>query len=89
MSKPIRILLQTTIPHSEKRFSLLREYLNLLRDANGDRLVEVIARNREENAAGDDAVLSQLDIRDLDELWLFAVDAGNGLSVKDCESITR
>jgi hypothetical protein len=94
MGKPIRILLQTTIPHTEndwtiERFSLLREYLSSLSDANGDRLVEVIARNRVEIAAGDDTVLSQLDNWDLDELWLFAVDAGNGLSAKDCESITR
>ena len=47
------------------------------------------ARNREVTAVGDDAVLSQLDHRDVDELWLFAVDPGNGLSTKDCESITR
>jgi hypothetical protein len=30
-----------------------------------------------------------LDSWDADELWLFAVDTGNGLSVKDCEAITR
>src|SRR6266850_4685231 len=94
MGKPIRILLQTTIPQTDndwtvERFSLLREYLSSLSDANGDRLIEVTARNREVTAAGDDAVLSQLDHRDLDELWLFAVDAGKGLSTKDCESITR
>ena len=94
MSKPIRILLQTTIPYSEndwtiERFSLLREYLSSLSGANGDRLVEVIARNREETPGGDDAVLSQLDSRNIDELWLFAVDAGDGLSAKDCEGITR
>ncbi|PYS40879.1 MAG: hypothetical protein DMG14_09215 [Acidobacteria bacterium] len=94
MSKPIRILLQTTIPRVEddwsiERFSLLRNCLHSLTDANGDRLVEVIARNREENSAGDDAVLCELDYRKTDELWLFAVDAGNGLSTKDCEGITR
>src|SRR5438105_1733988 len=94
MSKPIRILLQTTIPQTDndwtiERFSLLREYLSSLTDSKRDRLVEVIPRNREENDTGDDAVLSHLDDRDFDELWLFAVDAGNGLSAKDCESITR
>jgi hypothetical protein len=94
MSRPIRILLQTTIPRIEddwsiERFSLLREYLSSLKDEKGDRLFEVAARNREANAAGDDAVLSQIDSSDLDEVWLFAVDAGNGLSVKDCEGITR
>src|SRR5438874_13523231 len=94
MAKPIRILLQSTIPYIEndwsiERFSLLREYLSSLSAADGDRLVEVMARNREQNAAGDDVLLSQLDHQDIDELWLFAVDPGNGLSVKDCESITR
>jgi len=48
-----------------------------------------MARNREENAAGDDEVLSGIDRSHFDELWLFAVDAGDGLSVKDCEGITR
>ncbi len=93
LNRPIRILLQSTIPYAEndwtiERFSLLRDYLSSLSDANGNRLFEVRARNRQE-IAGDDTVLSQLDNRDLDELWLFAVDSGNGLSQKDCESITR
>ena len=91
---PIRILLQTTIPPTEDdwnigRFSLLQEHLNSLVDGEGNRLCEVTARNRAQNAAGDDPILSRLDNADLDELWLFAVDAGNGLSVKDCEGITR
>lgn len=30
-----------------------------------------------------------LDQTDFDELWLFAVDTGSGLSVADCEGITR
>jgi len=94
MGKRIRILLQATIPYVEndwtiERFSLLREYLSSLSRADGERFVEVMVRNREENAAGDDVVLSQLDHYNLDELWLFAVDPGNGLSTKDCESITR
>jgi len=91
---PIRILLQTTIPPTEDdwnidRFSLLREHLSSLVDDAGNRLCEVSARNRAENDAGDDPILSRLDNADLDELWLFAVDAGHGLSVKDCEGITR
>ena len=50
MGKPIRILLPTTIPRTEndwtiERFSLLREYLSSLSDANGDRLIEVMARS--------------------------------------------
>jgi hypothetical protein len=90
----IRILLQTTIPATEDdwnidRFGLLREHLSTLVDDQGDRLCEVTARNREQNDAGDDPILSSLDNSSFDELWLFAVDAGNGLSVKDCEGITR
>lgn len=91
---PIRILLQTTIPATEDdwnidRFSLLRSYLTSLVDDEGNRLCEVTARNRAQNEAGDDPILSRLDNAELDELWLFAVDVGNGLSVKDCEGITR
>jgi len=94
MSKPVQILLQTTIPAVEDdwnigRFSLLREHLSSLTDAEKKPLYEVTARNREENAAGNDDVLSTLDTRDFDELWLFAVDTGNGLSQADCEGITR
>ena len=94
MNSPIRILLQTTIPATEDdwhvgRFSLLAEHLRGLKDAEGRALCEVTARNRETNADGDDEVLSRLDSTDFDELWLFAVDAGDGLSVADCQGITR
>lgn len=91
---PIRILLQTTIPPTEgdwniDRFSLLRDHLNSLVADDGIPLCEATARNRAQNSAGDDPILSRLDNADLDELWLFAVDAGDGLSVKDCEGLTR
>jgi hypothetical protein len=94
MRRPIRILLQTTIPAVEDdwnvgRFSLLREHLNSLRDEEGRALCEVTARDRGTNADGDDEVLSRLDSTDFDELWLFAVDSGDGLSVADCQGITR
>lgn len=94
MSQPITLLLQTTIPPNEDdwnidRFSLLRNHLVAAKNEKGDQLFEVVARNREENKAGDDQVLSHLDTSDIDELWLFAVDAEDGLSVKDCEGITR
>jgi hypothetical protein len=86
--------LQTTIPAVEDdwnvgRFSLLREHLASLRDDEGGALCEVVARNRETGAGGDDEVLSRLDSTDFDELWLFAVDAGDGLTVADCQGITR
>src|ERR1041384_3385870 len=93
MSDPIHILLQTTIPNIQDdwnidRFSLLREHLASIK--NGDAPVyKVTARNREVNAQGDDAILSVLDTTDVDELWLFAVDTGHGLTVPDCQGIRR
>lgn len=94
MTTPIRILLQTTIPFAEDnwnagRFSLLREHLSSLKDAKGNALYEVRARDRETDAAGNDPVLSTLDTTDFDELWLFALDTGDGLTVPDCQGITR
>ena len=94
MTKPIRILLQTTIPFAEDdwhigRFSLLRDELSSLRDEAGNQLCVVTTRDREQDAAANDPVLSTLDVSDFDELWLFAVDTGNGLSVTDCQGITR
>jgi hypothetical protein len=94
MKRPIRILLQTTIPAAEDdwhvgRFSLLREHLGGLKDGEGRTLFEVTARDRETNEDGDDSVLSRLDATDYDELWLFAVDAGDGLTTADCQGITR
>jgi hypothetical protein len=90
---PIRILLQTTIPPTEDdwhigRFSLLREHLAGLRDAEGTPLCEVTARNRAAVGAPD-PVLSTLDTSDFDELWLFAVDTGDGLDPADCAAISR
>jgi hypothetical protein len=94
MKKTIRVLLQTTIPTTADdwhigRFSLLREHLASLKDEAGDALCEVTARDREVNAEGDDPVLSTLDKSDFDELWLFAVDTGDGLSKGDCTGITK
>ena len=94
MANPTRVLLQTTIPFAEDdwhigRFSLLRDHLASLKDADGNPLYEVTARNRESEADGSDPVLSTLDTTDFDELWLFALDTGDGLTVNDCEGITR
>jgi len=91
---PIQILLQTTIASVEDdwnigRFSLLREHLTALTDEDGNRLWQVTARNREANTEGDHVTLSALDTTDFDELWLFAVDSGDGLSAADCAGITR
>src|SRR5499433_1547167 len=94
MPAPTRILLQTTIPSIEDdwnidRFSLLRDHLAAQVDESNAPLYSVMTRNREVDVAGNDAVLSRLDASDFDELWLFAVGAGDGLSVADCQSITR
>lgn len=94
MNNPIQILLQTTIPAIEDdwnidRFSLLRDHLSSIADEQGRPRYQVAARNREEDDAGNDPVLSTLDTSNFDELWLFAVDTGDGLSQNDCEGITR
>ncbi|MBI4779687.1 MAG: hypothetical protein HY785_00025 [Oscillatoriophycideae cyanobacterium NC_groundwater_1537_Pr4_S-0.65um_50_18] len=92
MEKTIRILLQTTIPTSDddwsiERFSLLRDYLKSLTNENGSPLCQVVARNRESDAAGNDPILSTLEHSEFDELWLFAVDPGNGVTPAECASI--
>lgn len=93
MKRPIHILLQTTIPETRddwsiSRFGLLREYLQSLKDDEGRALCRVDARDRV-SPGGPDPVLSTLDSSDYDELWLFAVDTGNGLHEDDCAAITR
>jgi hypothetical protein len=94
MADPIHILLQTTIPPVEDdwnigRFSLLREHLASIKNGDDTPVYKVTARNREVNAEGDDVVLSVLDTTDVDELWIFAVDTGAGLTTADCQGITR
>jgi hypothetical protein len=94
MSKPIRILLQTTTEAVDDHwsidsFSLLRAHLSSITDAQGRTVFEVTARNRETDAGGNDKLLSRLDETDFDELWLFALDQGDGLTKADCQGITR
>lgn len=93
MNKPINILLQTTIEPTENdwhigRFSMLRDYLASLRTTDGAPLFQVTARDRDPVGAPD-SVLSSLDRSDYDELWLFAVDVGNGLEDADRAGILR
>src|SRR5262249_29203166 len=92
MHQPARILLQTTIPFAEDdwhigRFGLLKEYLAGLRDGEGNAVFEVTARDRDPPGRPD-SVLSALDRSDFDQLWLFAVDTGDGLTSEDCTAIT-
>src|ERR1700722_8280965 len=86
MSARPRVLLQTTIPYTEDDwhvgpFSLVRDELATVAD--------VVARNRENDADGNDPVLSRLDTSDFDQLWLIAVDTGNGITKAECGAITR
>ncbi|HXD06841.1 MAG TPA: hypothetical protein VN680_12370 [Burkholderiaceae bacterium] len=89
----INILLQTTIKTNAddwgiERFSMLRDFLSESVDSHGRPLFRVTARNR--LAVGiPDPILSTLADSDFDELWLFAVDVGDGLTPEDCEGITK
>jgi hypothetical protein len=93
MAEPIKILLQTTIPPTQDdwhigRFGLLRAFLASLQAADGSPLTVVEARDRA-TPGQPDPVLSKLDESDCDELWLFAVDTGDGLTQEDCAGISR
>jgi hypothetical protein len=93
MTLPINVLLQTTIESTENdwhigRFSMLRDYLSSLTTADGTPMFRVTARDRDPVSASD-SVLSSLDRSDYDELWLFAVDVGDGLNDEDRAGITR
>jgi hypothetical protein len=93
MPAPVRILLQTTIPPTEDdwhigRFTLLRDHLASLRDGRGSPLFEVVARDRDP-IGSPDTILSSIDESDFDQVWLFAVDVGDGLTAEDCAAITR
>jgi len=75
MTRPPRVLLQCSIGDVADdwnigRFSLLGEEMA--------KVAEVVARNREPTAAGDDPVLSSLNREAFDELWLLGVDGGDG-----------
>jgi hypothetical protein len=93
MARPAKILLQTTIPTTEDdwgitRFSRLGALLREQRDDSGQPLYEVTMRDR--GPVGQpDPVLSTLDQSGFDQLWLFAVDTGDGLTQEDCAAISR
>jgi hypothetical protein len=88
MSQRTRILLQTTIePTTDDwhigRFSRLKHHLESMEG------VEVTARDRAVPGGETDPVLGRLDTSDFDELWLFAVDVGDGLNGDECGAISR
>jgi hypothetical protein len=91
--RTIEILLQTTIPPidddwSVARFSRLTELLRAQRYSDGRVKFNVVARDRE-RPGHPDPILCRLDQTEFDELWLFAVDEGDGLTPEDCIGITR
>lgn len=76
----MRILLQTTIPSTPDdwhigRFSMLHRLL--AEDGH-----EVTSRNRDESLSG-------IDRSGFDQIWLFAVDVGNGIDEEECAALTR
>jgi hypothetical protein len=88
--KPIRILLQTTIPFAADdwhagRFSLLaRELAGMQAERSR---IEVVARDRA--SAGDDPILSAIDRSNFDEVWLLGVDGGGGLTQAELGALVR
>ena len=92
MSRRVKILVQTTIPRrpddwSIDSLSLMRRELSDIDEAGI--VTDVVARDREGDSATPDPVLSKLDESDFDELWLFALDQGEGLAPADCAGISR
>lgn len=76
----MQILLQTTIPFapddwSIERFSMLHRWL-------AESGHEVTGRNKDER-------LAAVDRSPFDQIWLFAVDAGDGLDEVECAALTR
>jgi hypothetical protein len=76
----MRILLQTTIPTTPDDWTIDRfSMLHRLLEKSGH---EVTSRNR-------DASLANVDREPFDQIWLIAVDAGNGIGSNECAALTR
>jgi len=78
-----RILIKTTIPPTEDDWNIGR--FSLLADELREAGHQVTARDRDPDAAGDDRDLAELD--KYDQLWLLAVDVGNGLTDADAAAV--
>jgi hypothetical protein len=86
MTAPQRILLQTTIQYAQDdwnagRFSLLAGHLR----SKGH---SVTARDRGTPAGQDDPFLVGLSGNNFDEIWVLAVDTGDGLTPAECDAIS-
>lgn len=89
MTNPRRILLKTTIPTIADdwhigRFAMLASHLASLTDAGGAPLYKVTARDRIEDAAGNDPDFAA---GEFDQLWIFAVDVTNAITEVDAAHI--
>ncbi|HEX4195906.1 MAG TPA: hypothetical protein VHZ26_00545 [Caulobacteraceae bacterium] len=87
-----RLLLKTTIGPVEDdwhvgRFSRLTGHLRSLRGDDGEPLYAVTARDREEDAAGNDVDLTAFAEDGFDQLWLLAVDVVGALTETDAAHI--
>jgi hypothetical protein len=92
VNRTTKILLQTTIAPtpddwSIARFGLLAKLLRGQCDTDGRPLYDVTTRDRDPLGAPD-SVLSRLDQSAFDQMWLFAVDSGDGLTEEDCRGIS-
>jgi hypothetical protein len=76
----MRVLLQTTIPSTPDDWSIERfSMLDRLLVESGH---NVSSRNKDES-------LVAIDRSPFDQIWLFAVDAGDGLDEAECAALTR
>ncbi|MGA8576679.1 MAG: hypothetical protein WB609_13465 [Candidatus Cybelea sp.] len=80
-----KILLQTTIPFAEDDWNVSR--FSLLRDALVADGHEVVARDEEVDENHDDDLLMRLPDSDFDQVWLMAVDTGDGLTQGESDAI--
>ena len=76
----MRVLLQTTIPTTADDWSI--ERFSMLHRLLAESGHAVTSRNRDES-------LAAIDRSDFDQIWLFAVDAGDGIDDTECAALTR
>lgn len=88
--EPVRVLIQLTIPKKTgfwetASFSMVTDHLKSIMDRKSP-VFEVTLREKESE---EDPVLLSIDSSSYDQLWLVALDNGDGLSEKEAESIRR
>jgi hypothetical protein len=76
----MRVLLQTTIPSTPDDWTIDR--FSMLHRVLAESGAEVTSRNKDES-------LAHVDRAPFDQIWLFAVDAGQGIDEAECAALTR